>query len=78
MKILIADDEPLSRRVLQSFLAKWGYEVVSVEDGNAAWEQLQAPEAPRVALLDWMMPGMNGVDSGNCDVIGRNPILIYF
>jgi two-component system, cell cycle response regulator len=62
MKILIADDESVSRRLLQALLTKWGYEVVSVEDGNAAWEQLSAQDAPRIALLDWMMPGQNGVD----------------
>jgi len=62
MKILIADDEPVSRRMLQGLLAKWGYEVVAAEDGIAAWEQLRVPDAPRMALLDWMMPGMNGVD----------------
>jgi two-component system, cell cycle response regulator len=62
MKILIADDEPVSRRMLQGLLVKWGYEVVSSADGNAAWEQLKVPDAPRMALLDWMMPGLNGVD----------------
>jgi len=62
MKILIADDEPVSRRMLQSLLGKWGYEVVAAEDGNAAWEKLKASDAPRMALLDWMMPGQNGVD----------------
>lgn len=62
MKILIADDEPVSRRILQALLAKWGYDVVSVEDGDAAWESLKSSEAPRMALLDWMMPGQNGVD----------------
>ena len=62
MRILIADDEPVSRRMLQALLVKWGYDVVSVEDGNAAWEKLIAPDAPRMALLDWMMPGQNGVD----------------
>jgi two-component system, cell cycle response regulator len=62
MRILIADDESVSRRMLQSLLAKWGYEVVSAEDGNAAWEHLKVPDAPRMALLDWMMPGLNGVD----------------
>ena len=60
MKILIADDEPVSRRMLQRLLMKWGYEVVSVTDGKAAWEQLSASDAPRIALLDWMMPGQNG------------------
>ena len=62
MNILIADDEPVSRRMLQALLVKWGYEVVSAEDGDAAWEKLKAPDAPRMALLDWMMPGQNGVD----------------
>jgi two-component system cell cycle response regulator len=62
MKILIADDESVSRRMLQGLLGKWGYEVIPAEDGNAAWEKLKAPDAPRMALLDWMMPGQNGVD----------------
>jgi two-component system cell cycle response regulator len=62
MKILIAEDEPVSRRMLQGVLTKWGYDVVSVEDGNAAWERLNAADAPRIALLDWMMPGQNGID----------------
>ena len=62
MKILIADDESVSRRILSGLLTKWGYEVVSVEDGNAAWEHLNTQDAPRLALLDWMMPGRNGVD----------------
>ncbi len=62
MKILIAEDEPVSRRMLQGVLTRWGYEVVSVEDGNAAWERLNAADAPRIALLDWMMPGLNGID----------------
>jgi two-component system, cell cycle response regulator len=62
MKILLADDEPVSRRMLQALLGKWGYDVVSVVDGDAAWEKLKVPNAPRMALLDWMMPGQNGVD----------------
>jgi len=61
MKILISDDEPMSRRMLQVLLTKWGYEVVVTDDGDAAWERLRAPDAPRMALLDWMMPGQNGV-----------------
>jgi two-component system, cell cycle response regulator len=62
MRILIADDESVSRLMLRSLLAKWGYDVVSAEDGDAAWENLKSPESPRMALLDWMMPGQNGVD----------------
>lgn len=41
---------------------KWGYDVILAEDGNTAWIQLTSPDAPRMALLDWMMPGQNGVD----------------
>ena len=62
MKILIADDEPVSRRMLQGLLTKWGYEVVAAEDGKVAWERLNSADAPRIALLDWMMPERNGVD----------------
>ncbi len=62
MKILIADDEPMSRRMLQALLLKWGYEVMVTADGAAAWEALRLPDAPRMALLDWMMPGQNGID----------------
>src|ERR1700693_1633950 len=62
MRILIADDESVSRRMLQVLLGKWGYDVVSAEDGDAAWEQLKLPDAPRLALLDWIMPGQNGVE----------------
>jgi two-component system cell cycle response regulator len=61
MKILIAEDDPVSRRMLETNLRSWNYEVVSVVDGNEAWQVLQGSEAPRLAILDWMMPGMNGV-----------------
>lgn len=61
MRILIAEDDPVSRRLLQAVLVKWGYDVVVTSDGNEAWEVLQAPDAPRLAILDWMMPGMDGV-----------------
>jgi diguanylate cyclase (GGDEF)-like protein len=60
MKILIADDEALSRRLLEKTLERAGYEVVAVEDGRQAVEQLSRPDAPRLALLDWMMPHLDG------------------
>jgi len=62
MKILIAEDDPVSRRLLESKLAKWGYEVIVTRDGNEAWQALQAEDAPRIVILDWMMPGMDGVE----------------
>jgi diguanylate cyclase (GGDEF)-like protein len=62
MKILIADDDPVSSRLLYRLLVKWGYEVIAAHDGAEAWEVLKAENAPRVALLDWMMPGIDGLE----------------
>lgn len=62
MKILIADDDPVSCRLLDRLLVKWGYEVIAAHDGGEAWEVLQAENSPRVALLDWMMPGIDGLE----------------
>jgi two-component system cell cycle response regulator len=62
MRALVAEDDLTSRLVLQKTMAKWGYEVLSVPDGNAAWEELQKPDAPALLVLDWEMPGMDGID----------------
>ncbi|MEX0702986.1 MAG: diguanylate cyclase [Planctomycetales bacterium] len=62
MKILIADDDPVSRLRLERTLAKWGYDTIAVRDGDAAWDVLSRLDAPRLALLDWVMPGMDGVE----------------
>ena len=62
MKILIAEDDAISRRLLETILAKWGYEVVVAVDGEQAWSRLEAEDAPRLAILDWMMPGMDGIE----------------
>src|SRR6202171_3239543 len=61
VKILIADDSIVSRHLLDATLKKWGYEVVLASDGNQAWEILSAPDAPTLAILDWMMPGLTGL-----------------
>ena len=61
MKILVAEDDPVSRRLLEVTLSKWGYEVVTCADGHAAWDVLQAPDAPQLVILDWMMPHMDGL-----------------
>ena len=60
-RILIAEDDPVSRRVLETLLKKWGYEVVEANDGLEAARLLESREAPRLAVLDWMMPGLEGV-----------------
>lgn len=60
MKILIADDSIVSRHVLEATVRKWGYEVVVACDGQEALDVLQQENAPALAILDWMMPGMTG------------------
>ena len=60
-RILIAEDDPVSRRLLEVFLAKWGFEVVVATNGTDALQFLERMDAPRLAVLDWMMPGLEGV-----------------
>lgn len=62
MKVLIAEDDVVSRRLLEATLTRWGYEVVVTRDGSEAWQALQQADAPSLAILDWMMPGMDGVE----------------
>jgi two-component system, cell cycle response regulator len=62
MKILVADDDPVTRRLLQAQLQRWGHEVIACADGATAWEILSQEDSPRLVILDWMMPGMDGVD----------------
>jgi diguanylate cyclase (GGDEF)-like protein len=60
MKILVAEDDLTSRRILTAILKKWGYDPVATEDGLAAWNVLQQPDAPKLLLLDWNMPEIEG------------------
>ena len=62
LKVLIAEDSLTSRTVLEIMLKKLHYEIVSTRDGNEAWAALQAEDVPKLAILDWMMPGMDGVE----------------
>ena len=62
MKVLIAEDDLVSRNLLERVLDKWGYEVIVTCDGEEAWDVFQSNEAPRLAVLDWMMPGLDGPD----------------
>ena len=62
MRILIAEDDFTSRSILGAILKKWGYDPVVCEDGNGAWDVLQRPDAPELVLLDWNMPGMEGLE----------------
>src|SRR5262245_44519320 len=60
MRILIAEDDLVTARLLRALLDSWGFEVVTVTDGVSALAVLQTPDAPRLAILDWMMPGLDG------------------
>jgi diguanylate cyclase (GGDEF)-like protein len=62
MRILIAEDDITSRNILNAILKKWGHDPVVTKDGLEAWEALQQPDAPRLVLLDWDMPGMEGLE----------------
>src|SRR6185369_3774126 len=62
MKVLIAEDEPAFRHLLEEILVKLGYDVVVALDGNEAWQALKTKDAPQLAILDWLMPGIDGVE----------------
>lgn len=62
MRILIAEDDRETRRLLKALLVKWGYEVTTTRDGAEVWEVLQSGNSPRLAILDVMMPYMSGIE----------------
>lgn len=78
MKVLIAEDDPISRRVLEANLLEWGYDVIVASDGGEAWEIIQQPGAPNLIISDWMMPRMDGL--ALCQKIRgmKNSQYIYF
>jgi len=61
MKILVAEDDSVSRRLLEASLSKWGYEIIAVPDGSRALEYLEKNHSIHFAILDWMMPGKEGI-----------------
>jgi len=62
LTVLIADDDPPTRILLRVAIQQWGYKVVTAQDGEEAWNILQQPNAPRLLILDWLMPKLNGID----------------
>ena len=60
MRVLIVDDDPVTRVVLEARLAKWGYEVSAAADGEPAWVMVGEIEEPLIVIVDWMMPGLTG------------------
>jgi diguanylate cyclase (GGDEF)-like protein len=61
MKVLIAEDELVSRRLIETSVRRWGYDVILAKDGLEASEILRSDDAPKLAILDWMMPGLDGI-----------------
>jgi len=62
MKILAADDDPVWLRMIEAMIREWGDEVVTARDGSEAWQALTGPNRPSLAILDWVMPGMDGLE----------------
>jgi len=62
MKVLVADDDATTRKSLELFLAKAGYDVTIVDNGGKALDRLLDPDGPMIALLDWEMPELNGIE----------------
>lgn len=62
MRVLIAEDDVTSRIILEGVLKKWGYQTEVAVDGAVAWEALQRPDAPNLLVLDWNMPGLDGIE----------------
>lgn len=75
VRVLIADDSIVSRRLLEAALNKWGYQVQQVSDGVAAWNELQKEDAPTLAILDWVMPGLTGPEV--CRLVRQLPQAKY-
>ena len=64
MRVLVAEDDAVTRKLLESTLGRLGLDVITAADGNAAWnalETLKGKDAPELAILDWMMPGLEGI-----------------
>jgi CheY-like chemotaxis protein len=62
MKVLIAEDDPPALELLEKVLGRWGYEVVTATNGEEAWAALRRDDAPALAILDWMMPDVDGLE----------------
>ncbi|MFZ2315062.1 MAG: response regulator transcription factor [Gammaproteobacteria bacterium] len=60
-KVLIADDDAPTRILLRAAVSQWGYEMVEAKDGQEAWDIMQKPDSPRLAIIDWQMPKIDGI-----------------
>ena len=78
MKIMLIEDSALDRRRIGRFLKDWNLDYVAVENGSEAWSLLQRPDAPNLVLLDWMLPGLDGIElCRRIRTLGVNGTYIY-
>jgi phosphoserine phosphatase RsbU/P len=73
VRILIADDDAILRLALRVYLERWSFEVIECADGAGAWQALQGPDAPPMAIIDWNMPGIDGLTL--CQELRETPAL---
>jgi CheY-like chemotaxis protein len=77
VRILVADDDPVSSRVLGATLRRWGHEIISASDGTRAWEILRQDDSPKLAILDWCMPGAVWMSAARrARATGRKSLLV--
>jgi DNA-binding response OmpR family regulator len=62
MQVLLVEDSPVYRKLVGTHLENWGFKMVIAQDGSDAWRLLQHAECPKLVLLDWVLPGMDGID----------------
>ncbi len=62
LRVLVAEDNPVFQAMLRNILSKWGYDAVTARDGEEAWKILQSDNSPQLAIMDWMMPGLDGLE----------------
>lgn len=62
LPVIVAEDDPVSRELVRTLLEKWGYRVIVTKDGREAMEAIRAQTTPALAVIDWMMPGMDGIE----------------
>jgi len=76
LTVLVAEDEEITRLMISEWISSWGYKVETYPDGDSALERLSQPDAPRIAVLDWVMPGRTGVEI--CRILKDKRPQIYF
>jgi len=78
MKIMLVEDSPVEQRHITGYLENWGLDFVAVGNGAEAWRLLQAPDAPSLVLLDWMLPEVDGIElCRRIRTLGANGTYIY-